>query len=226
MKAQPHSEGQDARPAFLAAGIDTVFNLDVLRHTHESKADNPLVSHLRAIRDENKPLVHEFIPILFVQYVKALNRHRGAIFSQGSQTQPGAVLEHIRQSAMNFFTLLLALVADGSGGQHEKSAWQTRLALLRTVDQENLFSQKQAGSRVTMNGILELVLSGLNDGWKGKRASCFYYYYQSELLTSRLVEEHLECIAVSIQCLSTITRIDYDLILPILPRILPRILQV
>jgi hypothetical protein len=174
MKAQPHSEGQDARSASLAAGIDTVFNLDVLRHTHESKADNLLVSHLGAIVDENKSLIYEFIAILFVQYVKALNRHRGAIFSQGSHSQPGAVLEHIRQSAMNFFTLLWALVVDGSGGggQYEKSAWQTRLALLRTVDQENLFSQKQAGSQVTMDEILELVLSGLNDGWKGKRAIC------------------------------------------------------
>jgi hypothetical protein len=174
MKAQPHSEGQDSRSAFLAAGIDTVFNLDVLRHTHESKADNLLVSHLRVIVDENKLLIYEFIPILFVQYVKALNKHRGAIFSQGSHSQPGAVLEHIWQSAMNFFTLLLALVVDGSGGggQYEKSAWQTRLALLRTVDQENLFSQKQAGSRVTMDEILELLLTGLNDGWKGKRASC------------------------------------------------------
>jgi len=176
MKAQPHSEGHNAGSAFLAAGTDTVFNLDVLRHTHESKADNLLVSHLRAILDENKPLIYEFIPILFVQYVKALNRYRGAIFSQGSHTPPGAVLEHIRQSTMNFFTLLLALVVDGSGsdGQYEKSAWQTRLALLRTVDQENLFSQMQAGSQVTMDKILELVLSDLTDGWKGKRASLLF----------------------------------------------------
>ena len=71
------TEGHNTRSAFLVVGTDTVFNLDVLRHTYESKADNLLVSHLRAIVDENKPLIYKFIPILFVQYVKALNRMKG-----------------------------------------------------------------------------------------------------------------------------------------------------
>lgn len=169
MKAQSQildPEGQHLRSAFLAAGTDTIFNLDILRHTHESKTDNLLILRLDAITNEDRPLVHEFIPILFVQYAKAINARRGAVFSQGSQAQPGVLLEQVRQSTMNFFMLLLRLIIiDGSD---EKSAWQTRLALLRTVDEENLFSQKQVESQATIDRVLALVMSSLNEGLKGK----------------------------------------------------------
>ncbi len=40
------------------------------------------------------------------------------------------------------------------------------------------------------------------------------------------VEENLECTALAVQCLSVISHIDYDLVLPCVPRILPFLLQV
>ena len=40
------------------------------------------------------------------------------------------------------------------------------------------------------------------------------------------VEEYLECTALAIQCLSVMSHIDNDLVLPCVPRILPLLLQV
>lgn len=40
------------------------------------------------------------------------------------------------------------------------------------------------------------------------------------------IEDQLECTGLAVQCLSVISHIDYDLVLPCVPRILPLILQV
>ena len=54
-----------------------------------------------------------------------------------------------------------------SDQEHESSAWQTRLALLRIANEENVFTGKHAPSQMTMHKALESVLGALSDGWNG-----------------------------------------------------------
>ena len=105
------------------------------------------------------------LPKILAQYISANKKHRGALFSQGSQTQPGASLDEFHETGMRFFTLILGLVNDS---KQDCQAWQIRALLLQIVERENIFSSKQLDSQITFNRNLELVLVALSDGWKGE----------------------------------------------------------
>jgi len=120
---------------------------------------------------------------------------------------------------MNFFSVLSVLVSDQ---EHEGSAWQTRLALLGIANKENVFTGKHAPSQMTMHKALESVLGALSDDWNGEIFSFFLLIYHIQI---HLVEVSQRT-TLAIQCLSMITRIDQDLVSPILSKILSRLLQV
>jgi len=105
-------------------------------------------------------------------YVRALSRHRGALFSQGSQSQPGSLQDEFRKSAMKFFVSSVGLVDDR---QLDARAWETRLSLLRMAEQENTFDSKQQESVLAINRVLDLIVIALNDSWKSKSPYCVLY---------------------------------------------------
>ena len=124
-----------------------------------------LVECLEKISSIDEDLVMQNLPNILMQYISANKKHRGALFSQGSQTQPGASLDELHETGMRFFTLIMGLVDDS---KQNCRAWQTRALLLQIVERENIFNSKQSDSQITFNRILELVLVVLSDGWKGE----------------------------------------------------------
>ncbi|KAJ6627156.1 hypothetical protein B0H10DRAFT_422773 [Mycena sp. CBHHK59/15] len=60
-------------------GIETLFNVDTLRHAHDD--DHPLFAALRNIPDD---LVHPVLPRIFLSFVQCIRKHRSALFSQSS----------------------------------------------------------------------------------------------------------------------------------------------
>jgi hypothetical protein len=124
-----------------------------------------LVESLEKISFTDEDLIMQNLPNILAQYISANKKHRGALFSQGSQTQPGASLDELRETGMRFFTLILGLVNDS---KQNCRAWQTRALLLQNVERENIFSTQQSDSQITFTRILELVLVALSDGWKGE----------------------------------------------------------
>jgi len=159
------SHDDSFKTAILDAGVETLFNLDVLRQSYDSKSENLLVKALEKMSFTDADLVLQNLPNILAQYISANRKHRGALFSQGSQTQPGASLEELRETGMHFFTLIMGLVNDS---KQDCRAWQTRALLLRIVEQENMFISKQLDSQMMFNQILELILVTLSDGWKGE----------------------------------------------------------
>ncbi|KAF9560209.1 hypothetical protein CPC08DRAFT_690317 [Agrocybe pediades] len=195
-------EQQPFSDVVLESGIETLFNLDVLRQTNDQKTEPPFLEHLRKLLASGRDHVYRALPRLYSSYVNSIKKHRGALFSQGSQSQPGAALEEFHEAALRLFTSMLALV---DHNDQDALSWMTRLSLLQTVDQENLFDRHQMEAQMTLNQLVDLIIIALNDAWK---------------------DAYLECTTIAIQCLSTIARIDYDLMLPFMPRILPLFLQI
>ncbi|CAA7264694.1 unnamed protein product [Cyclocybe aegerita] len=185
------------------AGTKILFNLDILRHQHDAsaKAENNLLQQLCAISLENRELVLRLIPVLYRDYIAALTRHRGALFSQSSQGRPGGSLNELRQFGITAFTSFMGVV---EGGNPDQLVWETKFALLQAVDQENLFDRQQKDAQVSFNHIMESIVAVLDDSRK----------------------EAPECATLGVQCLSTIARIDYDFLSPFIPRVLPRLLEV
>lgn len=151
--------------AVLEAGVDTLFNLEILRQSQDSKAGNPLIEQLRTLVQADRNSVFRIIHDLFAYYISATKKNRGALFSQGSQSQPGAALEQFHEAGLRFFMALFSLV---DNAHQDQRTWGTRLALLNTIDTENLFDRTQIEAQTTFNEILELVIVALNDAWQGE----------------------------------------------------------
>ncbi|KAF8971580.1 hypothetical protein BDZ97DRAFT_1650961 [Flammula alnicola] len=190
------------KSSLLDSGVETFFNLDILRQNLDFKTENTLVERLQSILTTDETLVLEHLPTLFIFYIHAIKRHRGALFSQSSQFQPGAALGELREAGMRYFISMLNLV---DNSRRDSQAWRTRLSLLKTVDNENIFDRKQMDTQMAFNRIIELVqLALIHD----------------------LKEDQPECPDLAVQCLSIIAHIDYDLVLPFIPRLLPLFLQI
>ncbi|KDR84752.1 hypothetical protein GALMADRAFT_217814 [Galerina marginata CBS 339.88] len=189
------------KSSILEAGVETIFNLDILRQSNDSKAEHSLVEHLRSFLAEDRDLVLKIIPDLYACYLTAIKKRRGALFSQSSQSQLGG-LEELHEAGLRFFVSVYTLMDDSHQDYH---AWDTRLLLLQTVERANIVDHKETENHLIFNQIIELVIVALSDGWK---------------------EDRLECTSLAVQCLSTIAHIDHDLMLPFISRILPLLLQI
>jgi hypothetical protein len=141
------------------AGAETLFNLDILRHTHDSKSEDPIFAAVKAISTLNTKVL-SCLPRLFTSYVHVLQKHRGGLFSQGSSQLPGAATEELRASGMRFFASsesLLHLV------ESEAQAWSIKMALLRLVNHEGLYNHNQVHVSV-LHDIIKSALDVLGTG--------------------------------------------------------------
>lgn len=116
------------------AGIDTIFNVDILRlEQNGSLIDGPISELLK----DTPIAVVQSLPRLFASYVETIRRFRGTLFGQGSNQAPGTSLIHARSAAVKFYASCEALLAKAGDGE---IVWQTRLALLNTTDEQTLYS--------------------------------------------------------------------------------------
>jgi len=152
------------------AGLETLFNLDVLRQSYDPKTEHPLLEHLRKLLLIERDNTLIILPKLCANYIISIKKHRGALFGQGSQSQPEAALAEFHEAGLRFFILLLSLV---NYTHRDTLTWKTRLSLLQIVDQENLFDRHQVEAQMTFNQIIDLIIVALNDAWKGEQ----YRYY-------------------------------------------------
>jgi hypothetical protein len=166
--------------AILDTGVETLFNLDILRQNHDSKTENHLVECLQLLAATEKTLVFNHISSLLVYYMQAVKKHRGALFGQGSHIQSGASMDEPRETGMQFCLTLLGLVQDS---EKDSLAWTTRASLLEIVEKENLFDRRQVDVQMTFINILEHILLSLQEGWKGA------IRYSPKCILSRLIQK-------------------------------------
>ena len=201
-------------------GAETLFNLDILRHTHDAKSEDPIFLPLRAISTSDTKVL-ACLPRLFTSYVHVLQKHRGALFTQGSTQPSGTATEELKASGMCFFasckSSLDVVVSDAQ-------TWSIKLALLRLVNHEGFYNRNQADGSV-LHHIIESALEILRTRWNGNYL--FLLHSRCRVMYKRLLPaEDTETITYVIESLSTLTRIDYDLLSPALPDILCKILPV
>ncbi|KAF5312634.1 hypothetical protein D9619_003319 [Psilocybe cf. subviscida] len=182
------------------AGVETLFNLDVLRQIHDSKSDMALLEHLQTLLASKQFLVLQSSPQLLAHYIRSIKKHRGALFGQGSQL--GASLDEVHQFAMNFFISMANLIGDNDS---DEETWRARVGLLEVIKSENIFNRKQGKGVIAFNNVLDAAVKALRDAWK---------------------EELLDRTMLIVQCMSIIAEVDYDIIQPFIHMIMPLLVQI
>jgi hypothetical protein len=145
------------------AGAETLFNLDTLRHTHNSKSEDLIFDSIKAISTLNTKVL-SCLPRLLTSYVHVLQKYRGALFTHGPNQLPGAATEEWRASGMRFFTSSESLL---DAVQFDAQTWPIRATLLRLVNHEGLYNHNQVGVPVLHN-IIKSALKILGTGWNGE----------------------------------------------------------
>lgn len=155
---------QSLKTDITEAGIDTIFNLDILRQSQDGNTESALLQNLRTLNRTHAELVIEALPQIYIHYIHSLKKYRGALFGQGSQHSGGTALDELHGSGVRFF-----VSCEGMLREHSQTSrvWAIRIALLEIVNQENLFHRKQPDTQVVLNQLLETSLTALCDSWKG-----------------------------------------------------------
>ncbi|KAF9014945.1 Urb2/Npa2 family-domain-containing protein [Cyathus striatus] len=185
----------------LEAGFDVIFSVDILRHEREDKVELSLFDALERLIASSKDTILAVLPQLFAGFVRAIRKYRGTLFSQGSNKTFGSVIDELHSVGMKFFMSCLTIASHGDDDQK----WVSIMKLLSVVDQEKLFHQQQIDSGIAFTRIIEDIISVLKTAGK---------------------VEQLDTITAAMQCLTIIARIDCDIIIPTIGRILPHILLI
>ena len=153
------------RKDILDAGVDTLFNLDVLRQNVDLKGEGLLLDRLQALLSGDGQPVLKALPILFMSYFDTLKKNRGALFGQGSHSQTGSSLSELHNHALRSFIAFSSLL---DNLDQNFLVWSTRQALLQIIARENIFSHNHVEARMALEHVVELSLVCLGDGWKGE----------------------------------------------------------
>ncbi|KAF5377547.1 hypothetical protein D9615_005195 [Tricholomella constricta] len=184
--------------AVYGAGAETLFSLDILRQVRDSRTENNLFETLALVLSSSNLEIYAVLPRLFSSYIDSIKKYRGALVSQGSTQLPGALNAEIQSSGMQFFASCLTLL---DARENSAQSWSTRVTLLSLVNQESLFNRTQEDAKIHLNRVIAQALATLEV--KTGDGSLVIY---------------------AIESLSALARIDYDLIIPLVPRILPKLL--
>ncbi|KAF9456144.1 Urb2/Npa2 family-domain-containing protein [Collybia nuda] len=184
------------------AGIDTILNVDIIRQTRDSKSENTLLFETIAIALSSNPMILATLPRIFASYIQVVKQHRSSLYGHGSNQSPGVVTDEANACGMRFFVACDDLL-DHIGSN--TTTWSTRVQLLSLLDQENIFSRGQPDVPI-MNRIVELAINALEEAPSGRARNIEFHTY-------------------AIESLSALVRIDYNIVLPALPRILSAILM-
>lgn len=118
------------------AGIETMFNLEVLRQVADN-SDQSLEEALARVITQREDISVHALPRLFHSYIAAIRKYRGALFGQTSSHTSSGSLEQVKVATLKFFATASSLACSIGNAQ---AIWQIKLALLQVVDAEGLFS--------------------------------------------------------------------------------------
>ena len=117
------------------AGVETIFNVDILRQTQD-RDDTVLSEPLsKAVASDYVPLC-QILPRLLGTYIQVVRKHRAALFGQSSHQATGSSADQARIASLRF----MATCDSISGKTSDVNVrWQTRVRLLQIVDAEGLY---------------------------------------------------------------------------------------
>ncbi|EGO00500.1 hypothetical protein SERLA73DRAFT_107635, partial [Serpula lacrymans var. lacrymans S7.3] len=183
-----------------AAGFDTIFNIDTLRQTQDSHSEDKFFDFLVKSMPASSARILTITPRIFRSYVQCIHKYRGTLFSLDSSQSFERLIGQVKVAGMRFFASCSNLLDCAA---EDTQLWSTRAALLAIVDSEKLYSATDQVGRHPVSHSRELAISALGESWQTGRSSVA---------------------SPVISVLETLVRIDYDIIGPSLPKILPRLL--
>ncbi|KZT74833.1 hypothetical protein DAEQUDRAFT_659162 [Daedalea quercina L-15889] len=180
-----------------SAGTETLFSVDVLRNIDDHMCDATLKDALRKALSSSTKAVLRALPSLFASFVLSLKRNRNALFSQSSNNAAGHSSTQVQVDGLAFYALCEENII-ASPSSHVPLMWDTRIALLKTVDSESLYHASDANGTMVLRDSGSLAI---------------------RVLTSS--REDAVYVDKAVDVLAALTRIDYDLMAPNLPVIWP-----
>ncbi|KAI0824124.1 Urb2/Npa2 family-domain-containing protein [Trametes gibbosa] len=199
------TEGSSAQLSLASdiydAGIETVFGLDVLKQVTDQKHESALADSLERTLKTCPETVLRPLPRLFASYVRAVKRHKSALFGQGSSQAPGHIAEQLQVAGMAFYGSCAALARVGD----DDVSWRCRVALLEVVESENLLNIKDEQAKTLLRQDGDMAVDSLTTA---SDARC------SDRLDS------------AARVLTLLTRIDYDIMSTKAAAIFPRLVAV
>lgn len=196
MALAPQTASYEILVEVYAIGSEMLFNADTLRSMREGKGEANLFDAVGKMLSSTSPSVLAVLPRVFESFIQATRKHRSSITVQVHHETSIDTSEHLRKVAMVFFSSCYACISQAG---NVEDVWRARVALLQTVDSERLFSYQDHDAE----GILM------------DNADMAYKSLASADRSSRALQR------VAMEALTIITRIDYDLVAPVLPGLLP-----
>ena len=192
----------------FSTGTELLFALDILRQSHLTS----LLPTLKEHAQEQSTVVLRSLPRLFISYITLVRRYRGSLFGQlsGGSWTPSNVTQQVKDVALGFLASCLEIIEESTdGGTSEEVKYRTRLDLLEMVDREMLMT---TGSQ--SNTEVERMLKKM----AGNAAE--------SLTPSGRGDDETDNTRLCLKTLSTLTRIDYELVESSVPSIFLKLLFV
>lgn len=150
-----------------AAGVETLFSIDVLKQMGESKYDSAFKSALSASMAIDPQATLVSLPKLFEAYLQAIKRHKSGIFSQGSNNAAGPLNEQVQAAGMEFYALCDVLVAESTG--QKTNTWRAYITLLSVIDDERLYNSRREESILILKANCARAVVALTTASHGRR---------------------------------------------------------
>jgi hypothetical protein len=124
-------------------GVEFLFNVDSLKQIAENTGAKPLFEALQTHISSSSPHSLSNLPFLMTAFTSAIKKRR-SLFSSGDSS-----IAETHSSAMLFFSSCEEILR-GVGALHGTQAWQSRLDLLKVVEDESLFSPRSEDTAVLL----------------------------------------------------------------------------
>lgn len=180
--------------AVYAAGIETLFSLDMLRASPSSES---LFTALSSLPDSPTTvnLAIPLLPRLFSTHTHSLRRYRTSLFP-ASQNNIQNRENDMRMTSMAFFASCLKLLAGND------LSWNARVGLVSIIESERIYASQCVG---------EMEVEAIRED------------------AVRVLEEEKaeqKVVGLALDVLAALATVDYDVIEPVVGRILPRLILV
>ncbi|KIJ21465.1 hypothetical protein PAXINDRAFT_177946 [Paxillus involutus ATCC 200175] len=190
------------------AGTDTLFSLDALKQPLDT-----LFDALSSSPSSPLPVLSK----LFASLLSAMHKCRSALFPAAASALSGR--EEVRKRGMEVIGRCWALVWGSVGVKKEREVevWKFVVGLLEIVERERLFvANSFLGAGVGEDGEGERALVGARERVIGIL----------ETVGASVGDDRAEVVALSIQVLDVLVRIEYDLVGGVLGRVLAALVNI
>ncbi|KAI9512665.1 Urb2/Npa2 family-domain-containing protein [Russula earlei] len=161
-------------------GVELLFNADSLRQMAEGPGANPLFDVLGTHISSSQPRLLSTLPFLMAAFTDAVKKRRSLLPSGSTSTTDAPSF------AMLFFYTCEEILRS-IGDYHKNQVWNSRLGLLKVVEDESLFSPRNESTVVLLKKQVNACVECLSSEDDGN-------------------------VPIAVQCICVLSRIDHDLV--------------